>query len=93
MKSVNIVTGRKRGHGNTDLNKALEQSCDVYYYELAYRLGIDRIHDFLHRFGFGQKTGLDTIGEQSGLLPSREWKKRIKNTVWFPGETLISGIG
>ena len=84
---------KKRGHGDTDINKALEQSCDVYYYELSYRLGIDRIHDFLHRFGFGQKTGLDTIGEQSGLLPSREWKRRIKNKIWFPGETLIAGIG
>jgi penicillin-binding protein 2 len=84
---------KKKGHGRTDLNKALEQSCDVYYYELAYRLGIDRIHDFLHKFGFGQKTGLDTIGEQSGLLPSREWKWRAKNKIWFPGETLIAGIG
>ncbi len=84
---------KKRGHGETDLNKSLEQSCDVYYYELSYRLGIDRIYKFLHRFGFGQKTGLDTIGEQPGLLPSRDWKKRVKNTIWFPGETLIAGIG
>ncbi|MCW9013703.1 MAG: penicillin-binding protein 2 [Gammaproteobacteria bacterium] len=84
---------KKEGHGHTDLNVALEQSCDVYYYELAYRLGIDRIHAFMQKFGFGQKTGLDTIGERSGLLPSREWKKRSRNKIWFPGETLITGIG
>lgn len=84
---------KKKGHGETNLNKALEQSCDVFYYDLSYRLGINRIHDFLQKFGFGQKTGLDTVGEKSGLLPSREWKRRIKNQIWFPGETLIAGIG
>jgi len=84
---------KKTGHGITNLNHALEQSCDVYFYELSYRLGINRIHDFLQKFGFGQKTGLDTVGEKSGLLPSREWKRRIKNKIWFPGETLIAGIG
>ena len=84
---------KKEGHGHTNLDEALEQSCDVYYYELAYRLGIDRMHAFLQKFGFGEKTGLDTVGERSGLLPSREWKKRTRNKIWFPGETLIAGIG
>lgn len=84
---------KKTGHGITNLDDALEQSCDVYFYELSYRLGINRMHDFLQKFGFGEKTGLDTVGEKSGLLPSREWKKRTKNKIWFPGETLISGIG
>ena len=84
---------KKTGHGVVDINHALEQSCDVYFYELSYRLGINRMQKFLQKFGFGQKTGLDTVGEKSGLLPSREWKRRVKNKIWFPGETLIAGIG
>ncbi len=81
------------GHGPVDLDAAIAQSCDVYYYELAYRMGINRIHESLHQFGFGEKTGIDLYGERSGLLPSREWKKRVKGKIWFPGETLITGIG
>jgi penicillin-binding protein 2 len=84
---------KKTGHGSTNMNHALEQSCDVYFYELSYRLGINRMHEFLQKFGFGEKTGLDTVGEKSGLLPSREWKKSTRNKIWFPGETLITGIG
>ncbi len=81
------------GHGPVDLDDALAQSCDVYYYELSYRMGINRIFSTLHEFGFGEKTGVDLLGERSGLLPSREWKKRVKHKIWFPGETLITGIG
>jgi penicillin-binding protein 2 len=84
---------KKTGHGEMDLNASITQSCDVYYYELAYRMGIDRIHAFLQQFGLGEKTGIDLLGERSGLLPSREWKKRNRNMIWFPGETLITGIG
>lgn len=84
---------KKSGHGEMDLDGAIAQSCDVYYYELAYRMGIDRIHAFLQQFGLGEKTGIDLLGERSGLLPSREWKKRNRNMIWFPGETLITGIG
>lgn len=84
---------KKTGHGKTDLKTAISESCDVYFYELAYRLGIDRMHTFLKQFGFGDLTGLDTIGERSGLLPSREWKNRARNKIWYPGETLIAGIG
>lgn len=84
---------KKQGHGTVDLSKAMEQSCDVYFYELAYRMGIDNMHDFLARFGFGAKTGIDLLGERSGLLPSTEWKKRTHGKVWYPGETLIAGIG
>jgi len=57
---------KKQGHGHTDMDDAIEQSCDVYFYELAYRMGIDRIHDFLAKFGFGQQTGIDLYGERSG---------------------------
>jgi penicillin-binding protein 2 len=84
---------KKEGHGMVDLNKAVEQSCDVYFYELAYRMGIDSMHDFLEKFGFGEKTGIDLLGERSGLLPSTEWKKQKYRKVWYPGETLIAGIG
>ena len=84
---------KKEGHGPTDIDDAIEQSCDVYFYDLAYRMGIDRIHDFLAKFGFGEKTGIDLYGERSGLLPSRDWKKKVRKTIWYPGETLIAGIG
>ncbi|MBE9560778.1 MAG: penicillin-binding protein 2 [Proteobacteria bacterium] len=84
---------KKEGHGTVDLSKAIEQSCDVYFYELAYRMGINSMHDFLAQFGFGEKTGIDLLGERRGLLPSTDWKKKKKQTVWYPGETLIAGIG
>lgn len=84
---------KKEGHGVVDLADAIEQSCDVYFYELAHRMGINRMYDYLHEFGFGDKTGIDLYGERSGLLPSREWKRRVHNKIWYPGETLIAGIG
>ncbi len=84
---------KKWGHGLVDLNDAITQSCDVYFYDLARNLGIDRIYAFLHKFGFGEKTGIDLVGEKSGLLPSRQWKRRNRNQPWYPGETLITGIG
>ena len=84
---------KKTGHSQTTMTKALAESCDVYFYQLAYKMGIDRIFSFLDLFGFGQKTLIDITGERSGLLPSREWKKREKKTIWYPGETLITGIG
>ena len=84
---------RKGGHGSVNVSEAVTQSCDVYFYRLASILGIDRIHSFLQQFGFGEKTGIDLIGEKSGLLPSREWKMAKKGQNWFPGETVITGIG
>lgn len=84
---------KRWGHGMVDLNDAITQSCDVYFYDLARTIGIDRLHDFLQNFGFGQKTGIDLVGEKSGLLPSREWKRKVKKQPWYPGETLITGIG
>jgi len=84
---------KKTGHLDTTMKKALAESCDVYFYQLAYRMGIDRIFSFLDLFGFGKKTAVDSTGERSGLLPSREWKKKTKKTIWYPGETLITGIG
>ena len=84
---------KKTGHGMVDFTRSIEQSCDVYFYELAYRMGIDQMHDFLVQFGFGERTGIDLLGERRGLVPSTEWKKRVHGKIWYPGETLIAGIG
>lgn len=84
---------KKWGHGKVDLDIAITQSCDVYFYDMSLALGIDNLSGFLHKFGFGQKTGIDLKGEKSGLLPSREWKRINRAQAWFPGETLITGIG
>ncbi len=84
---------KKSGHGPVDLYQAIAQSCDVYYYDLAQQMGIDKLAEYLAHFGFGQKTGVDITGELGGLLPSREWKRNSKNQPWYPGETLITGIG
>ena len=84
---------KKEGHGVVDLHKSVVQSCDTYYYRLAVDMGIDRIHDFLSKFGFGSVTGIDLEGESPGLLPSKDWKMRRWNKPWFLGETVIAGIG
>ena len=84
---------KKHGHGRVGLHDAIVQSCDVYFYELALALGIDRMHEYLAGFGFGQRTGIRLGGESAGLMPSRTWKRRTRNQPWFPGETLITGIG
>ncbi|MFL2546137.1 MAG: penicillin-binding protein 2 [Candidatus Rariloculaceae bacterium] len=88
---------KQQGHGLIDMHQALVQSCDVYYYQLAVKLGIDAIDEFLRTFGFGAPTGLDIMGERRGVVPSRDWKRsqfsRREDQVWFPGETVITGIG
>ncbi|MFT4561238.1 MAG: penicillin-binding protein 2 [Gammaproteobacteria bacterium] len=83
----------KRGHGHVNLTRSIAESCDVYYYALARDLGIARIHSMLSEFGLGKATGIDLPGETAGLLPSAEWKRRARNLPWYPGETLITGIG
>ncbi|HUL40399.1 MAG TPA: penicillin-binding protein 2 [Burkholderiales bacterium] len=81
------------GHGWVDLHKSLVESCDTYYYGLAYDLGIENIHSFISRFGLGQKTGIDVEGEGTGLLPSEEWKLKRYREKWFAGDTVSVGIG
>ncbi len=84
---------KKGGHGVVDLRKSIAQSCDTYYYRLAVDMGIDRMHDYLAKFGFGEKSGIDLDGESPGLLPSRDWKQRRWKKPWYMGETVIAGIG
>ena len=84
---------KKEGHGETNLTKALVESCDVYFYDLSLALKIDRMESYMARFGIGQPTGIDIRGEAPGLLPSKQWKKKTYRLPWFPGETLITGIG
>ena len=84
---------KKYGHGRIGLHGAIVQSCDVYFYELALALGIDRMHESLSSFGFGERTGIRLRGESRGLMPSRSWKRAARGQPWFPGETVIAGIG
>jgi penicillin-binding protein 2 len=84
---------KRSGHGAINLHEAIVQSCDVYFYDLALTMGIDRLHEALVPFGLGRVTGIDIVGELGGLLPSRDWKRATHNEGWFPGETLITGIG
>jgi penicillin-binding protein 2 len=84
---------RDGGHGWVDLRASLEQSVNVFFYQLAHDLGIDAISRELALFGLGQPTGIDLRGEFSGVLPGRSWKRRTLNEPWFPGETVITGIG
>lgn len=96
-----FIPGQKRGyrdvraggHGRVNLVESLSQSVNAYYYSLALEMGIDRFTDYMAKFGFGKPTGIDLVGEASGILPSREWKRGRFNTAWYPGETVISGIG
>jgi len=83
----------KTGHGEVDLTKAIYQSCDVFFYTLAEKLGIDRIAKYATAFGLGQKTGIDLPNEVSGVMPSEEWKIRNFKQKWFAGETISVGIG
>ncbi len=84
---------KKGGHGRVTLREALRQSCNVYFYLLGQKLGIDHISEVSARFGLGQRTGIDLGGEVVGLVPSTEWKRKIYGTRWYPGETISVSIG
>ena len=84
---------KKEGHGKVDLRKAIAESCDVYFYALARKLGIDEMYFQLSKFGFGHRTGVELENEVNGLLPSQEWKRKTLKEGWYKGETLITGIG
>jgi penicillin-binding protein 2 len=88
---------KPEGHGDVDIHDAIAQSCDVYFYEISNDIGIDRMHDYLTRFGLGNETGVDVAGERPGLVPSTEWKRNAfrnpSDKRWFQGETVIASIG
>jgi penicillin-binding protein 2 len=81
------------GHGVVDMQRAITISCDTFFYGLAMELGIEKLSAFVRHFGFGKKSGIDIQGETEGLLPTPEWKKRRFKQPWYPGETVITGIG
>jgi len=88
---------KKGGHGNLNMRQAIAESCDVYFFKVAEKLGIERMSSFMTAFGYGVLTGIDIPGEKAGLIASPEWKKRTfkkkADQVWFPGETISMGIG
>lgn len=84
---------KKGGHGIVDVTKSVEISCDTFYYDLAYRLGIDRIHESMTMFGFGEYSGIDLHEESAANLPSRGWKRARFNEPWYIGDTISVGIG
>ena len=84
---------KKWGHGRVNIEKAVIESCDTYFYEMAVRLGVDQMSEGIRWFGFGRRQGRDIQGDLPGILPSREWKRQARNQSWYLGETVISGIG
>jgi penicillin-binding protein 2 len=84
---------KRGGHGRVALVQAIAQSVNTYFYSLALDMGIDRLSASMRKLGFGAPTGIDLVGESSGVLPSREWKRANANQPWYPGETVIAGIG
>ena len=81
------------GHGSVNLKTALTQSCDVYFYKVGHRMGIEKIAWYARQFGLGQRTGIDLPAERAGLVPSEEWKMKTKGEQWYPGETISVSIG
>lgn len=84
---------KKTGHGSIDLNKAITESADTYFYQVAYNMGIDRLDDWMHRFGFGEPTGIEIQEEASANMPSRAWKMKRYKRPWVQGDTISVGIG
>ncbi|MEE2699078.1 MAG: penicillin-binding protein 2 [Pseudomonadota bacterium] len=93
LGNSNFHCWKRHGHGWMDAFNAIMQSCDVYFYELALRTGIERIGEMAQRFGFGSVLGIDLPNEKPGLIPNRKWKKKALNASWHKGETVLSGIG
>jgi penicillin-binding protein 2 len=84
---------RRGGHGFVDLERALSESCDVYFYLLGQKLGIENMAAWLRRFGFGERTGIDPPFESAGLIGTPDWSRRVRNTPWYPGEAVSMSIG
>jgi penicillin-binding protein 2 len=84
---------KRQGHGMVSLHRGIKQSCDVYFYNVAQKVGVDRIAAMAHKLGLGEISGLDLPGERKGSIPTTAWKKKAMKQPWYPGETLVAGIG
>src|SRR5690606_2648168 len=84
---------KRSGHGWVDLKDSVAESCDVYFYEVAVEMGVDTMHHYLSAFGFGEDAPLDVAGALSGLLPSSDWIRAVRNEPWYPGDSVNMGIG
>jgi penicillin-binding protein 2 len=84
---------KQGGHGSVDMNEALIHSCDVYFYTVGQRMGIDTIAEYAKQFGLGQETGVELPSERVGIVPSTAWKQKARNQPWYPGETISAAIG
>ncbi len=84
---------KRWGHGWVDVNSAIVGSCDTYFYDLAYKTGVDKIASFMQPFGFGERTGVDIFEESAGIMPSKDWKRMRYNQPWYIGDTISVGIG
>ncbi len=93
LGNVRFHCWKKGGHGTVDMVQGLSQSCDVYFYDLAQKIGIERIAEMGRRLSLGNLTGIELPGEKPGLMPSRDWKRRVLGQGWSLGETLVAGIG
>ncbi|EPY01182.1 penicillin-binding protein 2 [Magnetospirillum fulvum] len=93
LGSIKFHCWKKEGHGSQDLISGLKNSCDVYFYEVARRVGFEKIAEMARRFGLGTQTGIDLPSERPGLIPDRAWKRKALKQPWHPGETLINAIG
>ncbi len=93
LKTHTYRDWQKHGHGRVNMSKGIMVSCDTYFYTIAFKMGITQIDKMLWQFGFGKPTGIDVTDELGGLVPSPAWKKRIKGESWYPGDTVITGIG
>ncbi|GJM12903.1 MAG: penicillin-binding protein 2 [Pseudohongiella sp.] len=88
-----LRTASGGGHGHTDLQKAIFQSCDTFFYDLGNRMGIDTMYGFMSQFGFGDNFAVDINYARTGVLPSRDWKRETRGEPWYPGDTINSSIG
>ena len=84
---------KRWGHGRVDLHKAVVQSCDTYFYDMGFKLGISRMHEYMTQFSLGAPTGIDLYNESSGIMPSKEWKRAYRTRPWFHGDTINASIG
>lgn len=93
VKGHSFHCWQKKGHGDVGVLHALRQSCDVYFYDIAPKIGIEKITAMARRFGFGCLTGIELPGERSGLVPTKSWKRIVKKQKWRIGDTILTGIG